>query len=327
MTIDAQILGALRAVGEGAVSGADLAQRLGMTRAAVWARIEDLRRLGYDITASPHGGYRLVAAPDLLHADDLLARLETTSGIGRDIRVFRETESTNDVADKLARDGVKEGVVIFAETQTGGRGRLGRKWLSPANKGLWFSVLLRPPWSPQDSSRLTILGATATARALREIARCSPEVKWPNDILLRGRKVAGILLELAAETDRIRHAVLGIGVDVNLTPDDFPAELRSLATSLRIELGRPVDRATLAVALLRELQTDYQRTLNGQFEAVAMEWESLCSTLGQYVSIRIGDRTIEGRAEAVDGGGALLLRTEHGRLERISGGDVTLRRS
>jgi BirA family biotin operon repressor/biotin-[acetyl-CoA-carboxylase] ligase len=302
-----------------------LAQRLGLSRAAVWARIEDLRRLGYDITASPHGGYRLVGAPDLLHADDLQARLGATTGIGRDIRVFRETVSTNDVADKLGRDGVREGAVVFAETQTGGRGRLGRKWVSPAGKGLWFSVLLRPPWGPQDSTRLTLLGVTAVARALREATGCVAEVKWPNDLLLRGRKVAGILLELLAETDRIRHAVLGIGVDVNLVAEDFPAEIRRQATSLRLELGRAVDRAGLAVAVLRELDRDYRRALAGQFEAVAAEWESLCSTLGQYVAIRMGDRTVEGRAEAVDAGGALLVRTEFGRLERVSGGDVTLR--
>lgn len=327
MTLDAQILGALRAAGSEAVSGAELAQRLGVTRAAVWARIEELRRVGYDITASPHGGYRLVSAPDALHADDLRARLGSTSGIGRDIQVFRQTTSTNDIAEKLAHDRVQEGVAVFAEAQTSGRGRLGRRWLSPAGKGLWFSVLLRPPWTPRESARITILGATALARAVREIAGDAPEIKWPNDILLRGRKLAGILMELAAEPDRIRHVVLGIGVNVNQTAGDFPADLRSSATSLRIESGRPVDRSALAVAVLRHLERDYRRSIEGQFDAVASDWESLCSTLGQDVAIRVGTRLAQGRAEAVDADGALLLRTEHGRLERITGGDVTLLRS
>ena len=135
MSLDAQILTALRAAGDGAVSGAELSQKLGVSRAAVWARIEELRSLGYDIEASPHLGYRLLSAPDVLHADDLLSRLGKTKVIGRDIRVFQETTSTNDVIEKLARDGVKEGVVVFAESQTRGRGRLGRKWMSPARNG------------------------------------------------------------------------------------------------------------------------------------------------------------------------------------------------
>src|SRR5436189_1380527 len=142
MTIDAQILTALRRAGHGCVSGAELSQRLGISRAAIWARIEELRALGYDIEASPHLGYQLVSAPDLLHADDLMSCLGKTKVIGRDIRVFEETTSTNDVIEKLARDGVPEGAVVFAESQTKGRGRLGRKWISPARKGLWFSVLL-----------------------------------------------------------------------------------------------------------------------------------------------------------------------------------------
>ena len=166
MSLDVQILTALRAAGDGAVSGADLSQKLCVSRAAVWARIEELRSLGYDIEASPHRGYRLVSTPDVLHADDLLSRLGKTKVIGRDIRVFRETTSTNDVIEKLARDGVPEGVSVFAESQTKGRGRLGRKWLSPAKQGLWFSVLLRPDLRPQEATRLTVASATALRRAI-----------------------------------------------------------------------------------------------------------------------------------------------------------------
>ena len=160
MTIDTKILTTLREAGDGSVSGGDLAQTLGVTRAAIWAHIEELRALGYEIEASPHEGYRLLHAPDVLLADDLLSRLGKTKVIGRDIRVFQETTSTNDVVEKLARDGVKEGVVVFAESQTRGRGRLGRKWVSPAGKGLWFSVLLRPDLRPQEATKVTIAAAT-----------------------------------------------------------------------------------------------------------------------------------------------------------------------
>jgi BirA family transcriptional regulator, biotin operon repressor / biotin---[acetyl-CoA-carboxylase] ligase len=325
MPLEAQILKALRSAGEGSVSGAELSQELGVSRAAVWARIEDLRALGYEIEASPHLGYRLLSVPDVLHADDLMVRLGKTRVVGRDIRVFEKTTSTNDVIEKLARDGVKEGVVVFAESQTRGRGRLGRKWLSPPRKGLWFSVLLRPDLRPEETTRLTVASATAVRRAIELQSGLKAEIKWPNDIVISGRKLAGILTELNAELDRVKYVVLGIGVDVNLAPGDLP-ELRKLATSLQAELGRPVLRAELAVAILRELDIDYGRLTSGSFAAVADEWEAHCTTLGREIVIRTGERQICGRAESLGEEGALLLRTEHGHLERITGGDVTLER-
>ncbi|MCL4785284.1 MAG: biotin--[acetyl-CoA-carboxylase] ligase [Verrucomicrobia bacterium] len=324
MTTDAQILSALRSAENGGVSGAELAQQIGISRAAVWARIEELRQLGFEIEASPHLGYRLLDEPDLLLADDLLARLGRTKVIGRDIRVFAKTSSTNDVIEKLARDGVKEGVVVFAESQTKGRGRLGRQWVSPARKGLWFSVLLRPDLRPQETTQLTVAAATALWRAIHEQTGLQPEIKWPNDILIQGRKTAGILTELSAELDHVKYVILGLGLDVNMTANEFPADLRKTATSLRIESGKPVLRAELATAILRELDRDYARVCAGRFAAVADEWEEHCTTLGRSVSIHVGDRRIRGHAESLDEDGALLVRTEHGHLERIIGGDVTL---
>lgn len=324
MTTDAQILSALRSVANGSVSGAELSQRLGISRAAIWARIEELRQLGYDIEASPHLGYRLIHSPDVLHADDLIARLGKTRTVGRDIRVFEQTTSTNDVIEKLARDGVKEGAVVFAESQTKGRGRMGRKWTSPRRKGLWFSVLLRPSLRPQETTQLTVAAATALWRAIHHETGLRPEIKWPNDLLLHGRKTAGILTELAAETDRVKHVILGIGVDVNVSAGEFPPELRKLATSLEIETGEKVSRSNLAVEILRQLDHDYGRVCAGDFTAVADEWQAQCTTLGRQVTIQIGDRRIRGRAESLSEDGALLVRTEHGHLERILGGDVTL---
>jgi len=324
MSLDAQILTALRSADDGAVSGAELSQKLGVSRAAIWARIEDLRSLGYDIEASPHHGYRLLSAPDALHADDLISRLGKAKVVGRDIRVFQETTSTNDVIEKLARDGVKEGVVVFAESQTRGRGRLGRKWASPSKRGLWFSVLLRPDLRPQEATRLTVASATALRRAIASQTGLAPEIKWPNDILVHGRKVVGILTELSAELDHIKYVVLGIGVDVNLGLGDFAPELRKAATSLKAELGQPISRPELAVAILRELDRDYARVVSGQFAALADEWEQHCVTLGQRIVIRLADRQLRGRAEALGDDGELLLRTEHGRLERVVGGDVAL---
>jgi BirA family biotin operon repressor/biotin-[acetyl-CoA-carboxylase] ligase len=321
MSLDAKILKALR---DGAVSGAELSQKLNVSRAAVWARIEDLRSLGYDIEASPHRGYSLISTPDVLHADDLVSRLSHVKVVGRDIRVFQETTSTNDVIEKLARDGVKEGAVVFAESQTKGRGRLGRKWMSPPGKGLWFSVLLRPDLRPQAATQLTVVAATALFRAIRSQTDLHPEIKWPNDILLRGKKVAGILTEMSAEVDHVKYVILGIGVDVNLT--EFPADLKKIATSLHLESGHPVSRPDLAAAILRELDADYARINAGQFEQVSDEWQERCTTIGQNVTIHIGDRSVQGRAEALDADGALLVRTQHGHLERIIGGDVVLQK-
>jgi BirA family transcriptional regulator, biotin operon repressor / biotin---[acetyl-CoA-carboxylase] ligase len=324
-SLDVQILRALRSCGDG-ICGAELAEELGVSRAAVWARIEELRRLGYEIEASPHLGYRLRSTPDVLHGDDLLARLGRARVIGRDVRVFESTTSTNDVVERLARDGVPEGVVVMAETQSRGRGRMGRSWLSPRGKGLWMSVLLRPVLGSASVTRLTIAAATALARAIDRSAGLRAGVKWPNDLLLGGRKAGGILLELHAELDRVRYVIMGLGVNVNQTASEFPAELRRTATSLRIEAGRMVSRSDLAVMLLRELDRDYARAMTGEFEALAREWEARCTTLGRWVVIQEGTRRLQGRAETLDADGALLLRTQHGHLERVIGGTVTVER-
>jgi BirA family biotin operon repressor/biotin-[acetyl-CoA-carboxylase] ligase len=230
------------------------------------------------------------------------------------------------VIEKLARDGVNEGVVVFAESQTKGRGRLGRVWLSPARKGLWFSVLLRPDLRPQETTRLTVASATALRRAIQSESGLDPEIKWPNDILIRGKKVAGILTELSAELDHVKHIILGIGVNANQNTGEFPAELRKTATSLKIETGRTVSRPELATTILHELDHDYARVCGHFFADVADEWEAHCTTIGHTVTIQIGRRRVSGRAESLDDDGALLLRTEHGHLERVTGGDVTLER-
>ena len=257
-------------------------------------------------------------------ADDLLARLGKTRVIGRAIQVFEQTTSTNDVLEKFARDGVKEGVVVFAESQTKGRGRLGRKWISPERKGLWFSILLRPDLRPQETTQLTVASAIALRRAVKTVTGLAAEIKWPNDLLIGGKKIVGILTEMSAEVDRVRHIILGIGVDVNQDVAEFPVELRKIATSLKIETGAEISRAELAVEIMRELDADYARICGGKFSAVADEWEAACATIGRNVSVQTGVQKIRGRAEALDDDGALLVRTEHGHLERIIGGDVTL---
>jgi len=324
MTTDAQLLAALRRNGDEFVTATELSRRLGLSRPLITGRLKALRELGYELETSPVLGWRLRGGPEALHADDLLSRLPRKRVIGRDVRVFAATTSTNDVCERLARDGVPEGVVVLAEAQTRGRGRLGRKWVSPPRKGLWLSVLLRPPWLPTEVTRLTVVAATALARAVERRTGVRPDIKWPNDLLCHGRKLAGILTEMSAEADRVRHVVVGLGLNVNQAVSDFPPEVRPFATSLKLETGAHASRAELAAAVLEELDRDYARVCGGGFAALADEWEARCATLGQHVTVTCGSRRVRGRAEALDDDGALLLRTEHGRLERILGGDVTL---
>jgi BirA family biotin operon repressor/biotin-[acetyl-CoA-carboxylase] ligase len=323
MTPAAQLLAALRAHPDG-VAGTELCQQLGVTRAAVWSHIESLREAGFEIIASPHRGYQLMAAPDALLAVDLQSRQRDGQLIGNAIRVLPQTTSTNDEASRAALEGHPEGLVIFAESQSAGRGRMGRRWSSPAGRGLWFSVLLRPSLAPSECTQLTAASANALVRAIQSTTGITPEIKWPNDLLIKGKKIAGILTEMSAELEHVRSVILGIGIDANQTASEFPADLRPIATSLKLATGKTVSRADLAEAVLRELDREYARILAGQFADVAQEWGSRCSTLGKQVTIDMGARRVRGRAEALDENGALLLRTEHGRIERIIGGEVTL---
>jgi len=318
-----QILAALRSTEHG-VSGTDLCHQLGVSRAAVWSQIESLREVGFEIVASPHRGYQLVSSPDTLLADDMMSRLGKVNVIGREIIVLKQTTSTNDEIEKAAMNGHEEGLVVFAESQTHGRGRMGRRWSSPAGKGLWFSFLLRPRLAPGECTQLTAATATALVRAIQDKTNISPEIKWPNDLMIQGKKVAGILTEMSAELDKVRHVIVGIGIDVNQTASEFPAEIQSTATSLKLATGKNISRTDLAITILRELDQDYSRIVRGKFSAVADEWASHCSTLGRQVKIEVGQRRIIGRAEALDESGALLIRTEHGRVERVTGGDVTV---
>ncbi len=324
MTTDAKILKALRTATSSYVSGAELATKLQISRAAIWSRIEELRQLGYDIEASPHLGYRLKNSPDVLLGDDILSRIKIINVIGREINVFNQTTSTNDVIEKMAIDGVPEGVVVFAESQTKGRGRLGRIWHSPPGKGLWFSILLRPALHPKMAMQLTIAAATATRRAISQFTNIPAIIKWPNDIILNGKKVAGILNEINAEMDRIKYAILGVGINANNDVEDLPEELREVATSIKIQTGQKTNRSELAASILEELDAEYGKIKECKFNIIADEWTQFCETIGKQVTIHVGDRTIHGRAESVDADGCLLVRKTHGHLERVVGGDVIL---
>ena len=303
----------------------DLGRRLKLPATAVNAEIAELEKIGYTIESHPHFGYRLLGTPDRLTADDIKARLKIPL-IGSEILVFEETASTNEVVEHLAKSGAREGLVVFAESQTRGRGRRGRAWVSPRGKGLWFSVLLRPTLPTSAASRITVAASVAVARAIRQNCGLDARIKWPNDVMVNGKKLAGILTELRAEADEILLAILGIGIDVNCQREDFPGELGDIATSLELETGSAQDRVALAAQVLIALDECYQAALTN-FESIVDEWAKLCTTLGRQIVVTMGQRRIEGFAQALDSDGALLLRRDSGQIERILGGDVVVERA
>jgi BirA family biotin operon repressor/biotin-[acetyl-CoA-carboxylase] ligase len=287
--------------------------------------LAELQQLGYNIESHPHFGYRLLGTPDRLTADEIKAELKTNL-IGSEILVFEETASTNDVVEQLAKAGAGEGLVVFAESQSKGRGRHGRVWASPRGKGLWFSVLLRPKLPPAATSRITVAASVAVTRAIRQSCGVDARIKWPNDVIVKGKKLAGILVETGTPVARNDYLVLGIGIDVNCAVEDFSPEVAKIATSLRIETGRPHDRAALATAVLQALDKCYAAAQE-DFDATIEAWAQLSTTLGKQIVVTMGTRRIEGHAQALDSDGALLLRKDSGQIERILGGDVAVERT
>ncbi|MDD5556744.1 MAG: biotin--[acetyl-CoA-carboxylase] ligase [bacterium] len=303
------------------VSGEEIARRLRISRTAVWNRVNALRRLGFQVESHPHLGYRLVRAPDAL-LPALVSHGLVAEIVGRRILHFEELRSTNDEAERLARAGAPEGTVVVAERQSAGRGRMGRAWVSPPRKGIYLSVILRPAMPPSRTAFLTLCAAVAAADAVRRCAGLRASVKWPNDVRLGGRKVCGILTELATEADRINHAVVGVGVNVN----HDPADLRGLeATSLKIESGGEVERVGLARALLEELDGGYAALCAGRYGDIVRRWLEVSDTIGRRIRAEslTGER-LEGVATGLDEDGCLLIRLEGGATKRITGGDVRI---
>jgi BirA family biotin operon repressor/biotin-[acetyl-CoA-carboxylase] ligase len=319
-TSEELILGLLVDGGLDFVSGEALSGKLGLSRTAVWKVVNSLRRKGYRIEAVSSRGYRLLEAPDRLTALEVLPLLETHD-LGRTLHAFDTVDSTNAVAFRLAVEGAEHGELVVSEQQTQGRGRRGRSWSSPGHLNLYCSFVLRPELLPQRAPELTLLAAVAVAESLRALG-VPADIKWPNDILVGGRKVAGILTELSAEPDRIHFVVVGIGVNLNAAAEDFPAELAMTATSVLQVTGRPVARAAFVAGLASRLEEWLELHAAHGFRPVRERWRALSATLGQEVLVTSERREIRGVAIDVDEDGALRIRTADGTEERILAGDV-----
>ena len=317
-----QVLAFLAEAGDEAVPGEALEGKLGLSPKELWHHLETLRSKGYRIDAAPRG-FRLSAVPDRLTALEPRPLLNTHD-LGQVVHHFEEIGSTNDRARELAEEGCGHGEVVIAEVQTGGRGRRRRVWASPGGRNAYFSVVLRPDLKPARAPELTLLASVALCDALRQ-AGVSAAIKWPNDLLADGRKVAGILTELEVRRGKVQWVVVGIGVNVNATEADFPEELRQTATSVRLSRGSMAPRALFVAACLTSLEQWLDWHAEEGFAPVRQAWRERSDTLGREVRVLTESGELLGIAEDVDEGGALLLRSA-GQLTRIVSGDVvTLR--
>ncbi len=304
------------------VSGQEIGRRLGTSRAAVWKQVQTLRRRGFGIEGARGAGYRLLGRPDVIEEADLRARLSPRSS-WKTFHILPVTDSTNSRAVALAESGAPHGTVVCADAQTGGRGRFGRTWESPPGLNLYVSLLLRPPVEPPQAPQLTLVTAVALAAAVEASTGLSARLKWPNDLYLGGRKAAGILAEMSADADRLRHVVIGTGLNVNADSPDFPPGLRGKATSLRIQAGRGFPRVEVLARFLDSFSDAYRLFLAEGIRGVLPEWRRRSLLDGKRVVIRMRGEDVAGTAVGVDDAGLLVFRREGGRgTEKLPSGEI-----
>jgi len=303
------------------VPGPKIASEIGVSRSTVWEWIEKLRELGVAIKGHPRHGYQLEKLPDVLVPSLVRAELPNAE-IGHKVIHYFRTESTNRVALELGAQAAPHGTVIVAEEQTAGRGRLGRCWYSEKSSGIYASIVLRPPMPPAAAPILTLLAGVAAHDAVRSATGLSGDIRWPNDLLVNGKKVCGILTEMKAEVDRLHMIVLGIGINVNHT--SMPDELREIATSLALEGGRHYSRLQILAELLRDVERYYHMHLNEGNAAIVREWSAASSYAdGKRVQLKAGGCEASGITEGLDASGALKIRRDDGRQELLVAGEIT----
>ena len=322
-TTDRRLAGLLTLLAENATmvtSGTRIAKEVGVSRSMVWQWVERLRELGVKVKSQPGTGYFLEQIPDILTPDMLKHRLKG-SLFGKRIFHFFRTDSTNRVALELGHAGEPEGAVVLAEEQTAGRGRGGRAWHSERATGIYVTLLLRPKLAPVQAPLLTMMAGLSAHSAVQALTGLEVDLKWPNDLLVRGRKLGGILTEMHAEPGQIRFVIVGIGLNVN--QEKFPGELVNLATSLRAETGKPQSRMELLVRLLHEFETDYNRFLREGVATVVARFESVSSyARGKRVRVTNGTESYVGTTAGLGPEGLLQVERDGGQLMTVIAGDV-----
>lgn len=308
---------------EGFLSGEDIGRELSITRAAVWKGIKKLREEGYEIEAVTNRGYRLTNPETMYNKRELEQGLKTKT-MGQTIYFYEETDTTNNRARELALEGAPEGTLVVAEKQTAGRGRRGKVWESPLGTGIWMSLVLRPQIAPAEASVLTLLCGLATAEAVEAETGLSADIKWPNDILINGKKAVGILTEMDCEMSEVHFVIPGIGINVNTA--SFPPEIAEIATSLYLECGKTVSRRRLVHKVLERLEEHYETFLRtGSFAAMLEDYRKHCITLGKEVHV-LGREPFFAEALGITPEGELLVRrADNGKEEVVFSGEVSIR--
>ena len=289
------------------VSGQQISKDLHVSRTAIWKHINVLKERGYIFESSTRKGYRLIYAPNLLTPLEIDSALHTET-FGRHVVYLESTQSTNEEAKKIAREGAEEGTIVVAEEQITGHGRLARGFYSPFAKGIWFSLILRPKFFPMEASKCTLLAAVGVCRGIRRMGLADAGIKWPNDILVHGKKLVGILTLMSASMEKIDYIIMGIGINTGIKKNEFPEDFREGATSFLNE-GINVSRKDLLAAILGELEKEYSIAQNEGFDKVLDDWRALSVTLGQEVRVIFGDDSYTGKAVDIDRDGCLLVNT------------------
>lgn len=323
LNIDEKVLSLLRLKSGRFVSGEKISNEVKITRTAIWKHVKNLRKNGYEIEARPSKGYRLISIPDNFNSVEMKNNL-ATEFIGEEIIVVGETTSTNEIAAYYAENGYPEGTVIISDAQLKGKGRLGRNWFSTPGKSVCASIILRPKIAPFRTPQLSLITGIATSSAICSFTGVIPQLKWPNDLLIGGRKISGILVEMSTDMDMVRHVVIGIGINVNQDSEDFPPDISSIATSLKIEYGRIFNRTELLKKVLVELEGCYQNYLRYGFMPFMQGWLQLSDIKGKNIVVNQPTGVITGKCEGIDEEGAILVRKEDGIVSKIMSGDVNL---
>lgn len=319
-----QILNILRQNSPSPVSGEELATQMNISRTAIWKHIQALKKEGYVIKAVAKKGYILTSVPDKLLPAEIGNYLKT-KWLGKKIQYQEIVPSTNEIAKALAMNGCGNGLVCVAEEQTGGKGRLSRGWFSPAGGGIWFSLVLQPNFRPEEASKCTLLAAVAVVKAVNSYPGVEARIKWPNDILLEGKKLVGILTEMSAEFGHINYIVTGIGINVCVPREQVPKDLVDSAISLADVCHTPIVRAELLARVLENFEELYEEILEHGFAPVFDVWREYSATLGQQVKVIAPDGTYEGKAVDIDEEGLLIVDRGDGRIEKVVAGDVSIR--
>ncbi len=308
---------------DGYVSGQQLCEHFRVSRTTVWKVIRQLREEGYEIEAVKNRGYHIRKIPDVLSAEEVESRLHSPH-LGHPCIYLDSVDSTNNYAKKLGEDGAKDGTLVIAEEQTGGKGRRGKTWSSSREEQIAMTVLLRPRILPGHASRLTLLMAMAVARSIQKVAGLACGIKWPNDVVIGGKKVCGILTEMNTEIDYINYVVIGAGINVN--QKSFPGELQNTACSLYQMSGRKTSRAELIVTVMEELEEIYRTFLKTEdLSALCQEYNELCINQGRQVQVLEAGREYTGTADGINDKGELVVRKDDGTVEYIYAGEVSVR--